>query len=213
MSQVQDRITIKGAGYCPLEIEQTVSESHDACRSTTTAAFASAVHGDESLVIVQEVDDSVDFEPDAVIASIRSAVSSAHSLQPAAIALVQKGSLIDRESGREAYEMGSLSVVKQWASAKPAVTSAASQQAGAQSLQDIQDWLMSEVSKRLGIPIAEIDPTEPLDQYGLESLDAVELTADLEDWLERSVPPMALYDHPTVESLSQFLASGESSAT
>src|SRR5438132_9896728 len=40
----------------------------------------------------------------------------------------------------------------------------------------------------------------------MDSLQAVSLAADLEDWLGQSLPPTLAYDYPTIEALAQYLA-------
>ena len=49
--------------------------------------------------------------------------------------------------------------------------------------------------------------TTPFDRYGLSSMTAVLMTGEMEDWLGRTLDPTLPYDYPTIETLSQFLAS------
>jgi acyl carrier protein len=52
----------------------------------------------------------------------------------------------------------------------------------------------------------EVDVTIPFDRYGLDSLTAVSLTGDLQDWLGVEVDPTLLYDYPTIEELVKYLS-------
>jgi acyl carrier protein len=52
---------------------------------------------------------------------------------------------------------------------------------------------------------SEIDPRQPLNELGLDSLMAVELGNALSSSLARSLPPSLLFDYPTVNDLARFL--------
>lgn len=71
----------------------------------------------------------------------------------------------------------------------------------------IKAWLVSKLSQELEIDPDEIDVQESLASYGLSSVQAVSLSGDLEDWLERKLSPTLVYDYPTIESLARYLAS------
>jgi acyl carrier protein len=70
----------------------------------------------------------------------------------------------------------------------------------------IQNWLMTQVAESAGVEVSEIDPREPFASYGLSSVAAISLTADLEDWLEVSLDPTLAWDYPTIEALSSYLS-------
>jgi hypothetical protein len=40
---------------------------------------------------------------------------------------------------------------------------------------------------------------------GMGSLDAIEVTADLQQWLGRNLSPTAIYNYPNISSLAMFL--------
>jgi acyl carrier protein len=70
----------------------------------------------------------------------------------------------------------------------------------------IRDWLVAQFAEILGIPPQEIDPNEPLMGYGLGSIQALTLVADLEDWLGRELPATLLWDCPTMGELIKYLS-------
>lgn len=70
----------------------------------------------------------------------------------------------------------------------------------------IRDWLVAKMSEMLGFPEDEIDVRDPFANYGMSSMAAVSLSADLEDWLELRLPPTLAWDYPTVEALTEYLA-------
>jgi acyl carrier protein len=51
-----------------------------------------------------------------------------------------------------------------------------------------------------------IDPDRPLQEYGVDSLDAVMLVGDLEDALDVELPATVQWDHPSLRSIAQVLA-------
>jgi acyl carrier protein len=69
----------------------------------------------------------------------------------------------------------------------------------------IQDWLVNQIAKQLGINAQTIKVTEPLTRYGLDSIDSVTIVGELEDWLDAELPPTLLWDYPTIEKASQYL--------
>ncbi len=78
---------------------------------------------------------------------------------------------------------------------------------------DIQAWLTAQIASELDIPPEAIDPGAPFESYGLSSRDAVTLSGDLEDLLDRSLSPTIVYNYPSVAALAAHLAGeAESSA-
>ena len=74
------------------------------------------------------------------------------------------------------------------------------------STEDIQMWLSQKIADRLRINVNHIDVREDLMNYGLSSRELVRISGELEKWLEFSLSPTLLYDHPSIESLSRHLA-------
>jgi acyl carrier protein len=69
----------------------------------------------------------------------------------------------------------------------------------------IQNWLVEQISEELSLDADTINVNEPLTRYGLDSIDAVTLVGDLEDWLELELPDTLFWDHPSIAQASQFL--------
>jgi acyl carrier protein len=74
------------------------------------------------------------------------------------------------------------------------------------SEETIQAWLVGRLAERLGVAETEVDVSQPFAFYGLDSLAAVSLSAELEDRLGRKLPPTLTWDYPTVVLLSRHLA-------
>ncbi|MGB3691793.1 MAG: acyl carrier protein [Spirulinaceae cyanobacterium] len=73
--------------------------------------------------------------------------------------------------------------------------------------QAIQSWLVAQLAEELSLDPKSIEVSEPLTRYGLDSIDAVTLVGDLEDWLDLELPSTLFWDHPTIEKSAQFLVS------
>ena len=63
-------------------------------------------------------------------------------------------------------------------------------------------WLTARVADYLNRAPAEIDATRPLAQYGLDSLTAVALCADIEDEYGIEADPVLAWDHPSIDALT-----------
>ena len=80
----------------------------------------------------------------------------------------------------------------------------ASAQKGA-SVEEIQNWLISRLAELMRVSPEEVHVQEPFANFGLNSIDAVSLSGDLEDFLGRQLPATLLWDFPTIEVLSRHL--------
>ena len=176
---------------------------------------------------------------DDVVTAIREAIATQHEIQVYAIMLIRPGSLPKTSSGkvqrigsRESYLDGSLSIIHTWkldqdeAQSSQVVKSEdetaqagrveeqteqeqANERVQAVSAAKIQDWLVAQVALALKINAKRIDRRAPFAQYGMDSAQAISLSADLEDWLGRSIVPTVVYDYPTIEALAYHLAGEE----
>ncbi len=72
--------------------------------------------------------------------------------------------------------------------------------------EEIQDWILARVAKKLELDPDEVNVREPFSDYGLDSRTAVALSGDLERWLGMKIPPTLVWDFPTIESASKHLA-------
>ncbi|MEO1560288.1 MAG: acyl-CoA dehydrogenase family protein, partial [Cyanobacteria bacterium J06632_19] len=72
----------------------------------------------------------------------------------------------------------------------------------------IQTWLVNWLSKKLKLPENAIDVNKSFADYGIDSVIAVELAQDLEEWLNypRAIEATIAWNFPTIESLSNYLA-------
>jgi Acyl carrier protein len=74
------------------------------------------------------------------------------------------------------------------------------------SVATIQGWLVGQLAERLGLEALEIDVEEDFANYGLNSIEAINLSGDLETILGRRLPPTLLWDYPNICTLAKYLA-------
>ena len=74
------------------------------------------------------------------------------------------------------------------------------------SKEEIEEWLSEVIQRVKRIPLEEVDPQQPLTQFGIDSLDAVTLSGELEEWLGYELPASIIYQYPTIDDLSSQLA-------
>jgi|SRR5580765_2627004 acyl carrier protein len=70
----------------------------------------------------------------------------------------------------------------------------------------IRTWLITNIASVVNMDPSSIDVRQTFDNYGLDSLQAVSLSGDLETWLNREISPTVVWDYPTVEQLAQHLS-------
>ena len=75
--------------------------------------------------------------------------------------------------------------------------------------QAIQTWLQLRIAESTQASAEEIDATLPFSYYGLDSVAALGISAELEIWLGRKLPHTLVWDYPNIKLLSAFLAHDE----
>ena len=72
--------------------------------------------------------------------------------------------------------------------------------------EEIRSWLITNIASVVNMEPSAIDVRQTFDNYGLDSLQAVSLSGDLETWLGREISPTVVWDYPTVEQLARHLS-------
>ncbi len=71
---------------------------------------------------------------------------------------------------------------------------------------EIQTWFLTNLAEILNMEAEEIDVTQPLDTYGLDSTQAMVIVTKAQKMLGFELSPMLLWHYPTIEALSARLA-------
>jgi acyl transferase domain-containing protein/acyl carrier protein len=83
---------------------------------------------------------------------------------------------------------------------------------GAKTADEIRTWLLAKVAARVGADPRVLDPRERFSRYGLDSMKAAGVTAELSEFLGRPLPRTLVWDHPSVDALVRFLTSAPSTS-
>lgn len=61
------------------------------------------------------------------------------------------------------------------------------------------------MAHHLKLNAGDIDPHKNITSYGLDSIDAVTILGDLEDWLDIELPSTLLWDYSNIQDVSQYI--------
>ncbi|YAF94567.1 MAG: AMP-binding protein [Nodularia sp. CChRGM 3473] len=75
------------------------------------------------------------------------------------------------------------------------------------SPESIQRWIADHLNQEWKVPMQSIAPKKSFADYGLDSVMAVNLAQELEDWLNHPIEATIVWNFPTIESLANHLAS------
>jgi acyl transferase domain-containing protein/acyl carrier protein len=218
--RIKDLIIIRGRNHHPQDIERTAQAAHPALRVGCGIAFSLDEDAGEQLVLVQEVTPSDDLDLDAVLLAIRRAVTESHDLHAHRVVLIAPRTLPKTSSGklqrracRDALVEGTLDPIAEWSDPVPTAEQpevAASpgpppRRDATRGASGIEHWLVRRVASILELDPAEIDPSEPFATYGLDSVQAVSLSGEVEEWFGVPVEPTLVWDHPTIRDVARLL--------
>jgi acyl transferase domain-containing protein/acyl-CoA synthetase (AMP-forming)/AMP-acid ligase II len=213
--RIKDVVIVRGRNHYPQDIEETVQALDEALVADSGAAFAVEREGGEQLVIVQEVDKRSGADPDALLRRIPAAVLDAHEITPSIVVLIKRSTLPKTSSGkvqrgatRDAWLQGTLRVAAELHIGPQASAErpARADEVGPRAPSDIEAWLCARVAAKVGLSSLDIDPSEPVARYGVDSALAAELIEELQDWLQLKLDTTISYDHPTIERLARAVA-------
>ncbi|HHP7229565.1 MAG TPA: aminotransferase class I/II-fold pyridoxal phosphate-dependent enzyme [Xenococcaceae cyanobacterium] len=72
--------------------------------------------------------------------------------------------------------------------------------------ESLEGWLIDKVAELLAIKPHEINVEQDFSEYGLDSAEAVNLSGELESYLNCRLSPTLLWDYPSIETLAEYLA-------
>jgi len=70
----------------------------------------------------------------------------------------------------------------------------------------VSEWLVDKIATRLRVAPEQVDTTKYFDEFGLDSMEALMLSAELEKWLGFELEPTALWYHPTIPDLAGYIS-------
>lgn len=226
--RLKEILILRGRNFYPQDIERTVErEAAGVLRLGCCAAFPIDRGGQERLAIVAEVDRHYPFGPDqaeTLVRRLRAAVASEHQIALHLLVLAPASSVPKTSSGklqrrkcREQLLQGAITEISRWE-----LTTDSSQEDLVKLPQMTMDKeppfdfvsvsgaLIRILARLTGLPQSQIDLNGPLSAFGVDSLKAVEILAELEVWSGRNIKGDGIdVDIPLRELAEIIVASGD----
>ena len=216
-SRLKDLIVIRGVNYYPQDIELFVHKSHEALRPGNGAAFSVVQDKQECLVVINELKkvskDTINTKE--IIEKIRQDLSQEFAVAVHAVILIESNTILKTSSGKIrrqackiAYLKDELNVVDDWHSPKTGFKDqllSEDRRPKGMTRAEIEQWIISRISKKLGLASELIESEKSFVYYGLDSIMSLEMTEDLSALLKRPVPADSVYNFPTIASLAKWL--------
>ncbi len=213
-----DLIIVRGLNRYPQDIEATARGSHPLLEAGYGAAFVADGHGRQRLVLVQEATrkGEVDFAP--VLDAVRGAVLAEHGLALDAIVLVRCGTIpktssgkIQRHACRAAFLAGELKALAEHRGLLVDSAAPGTEDAGASlahpaphsSLAAALAAVCQHARALAGAALPDLTPDASLTALGLDSLQRLELAAELEKTFAGHLPDTVFIQARTLEDLAQ----------
>ncbi|WP_235908626.1 AMP-binding protein [Roseiconus nitratireducens] len=234
--RLKDIIILRGRNLFPQDIESTVvdfvrtvtqagsGDGQTARHSGIAAAFSVAGGRSEALAIIAELPRSREHLdlPD-LARQIRRNVIEVHEVDPQHIWLVRAASIPVTTSGkvrrsscrdqflndsvRTSYRYDRSSFSEQAPIAFPGLPERPRESDRSEVRQAVENWMSNWLIARGGVAPTELSLEKPFTDYGLDSMAAVELSGEAEDWTGVALTPEVAWNNPTVASLSEYIAS------
>jgi amino acid adenylation domain-containing protein len=213
----KDLIVVRGRNVYPQDLERAAERAHPAIRAGGIAAFAEAERaaGDAQIAIVCELERGrTSVDADAVGRAVRRAVSERCEVAVATVVLIEAGRIPKTSSGKirrracaAALAAGALQAVGESRAAAPATDPPDRSQILAGSGRDraaLVAELVVAAAIRRGAPDA--DGTQSLLDVVTDSMNAVEVAADLHGALGVEVPLADILGDASIDELAARLA-------
>ncbi|MHB8954404.1 MAG: AMP-binding protein [Pirellulaceae bacterium] len=221
----KELLIIRGRNLDPADLEFTAQSAHPALLTDSGAAFSCDVDGEERLVLINELDRAfrtADFAE--IFRAVRRAIVEQHAVDPYALILIRPASLPRTTSGKirrtlaaELYANKELKVAAQWNrddAGRPSGQAISLRRSRTHADSSRVDRLAEQIERRIlewlrhrvGVSDSQLDREKPFSEHGVDSVAAVELSCELENWLKIKLSPMTAWQYPTPAAISRHLA-------
>ncbi|EMB16900.1 AMP-binding protein [Rhodopirellula europaea] len=229
----KDVVILRGRNLFPQDIEATVKGLLQA-NVLQCAAVATTGRTGDALTVAAEVSRHVDAEElPEIVRHIRRAIIDDHEVDARQVLITRPGGIplttsgkVQRQQCRSMIEAGELSARYQWSRnrfiddsesvALPELPTRVTREEIPEATEQITAWLLAWLSGHSGEQIhedgerpvrnASLTPETPFAETGMDSLTAVELSSELEDWLGIELTPVLAFNYPTSARLAAYLA-------
>jgi acyl-CoA synthetase (AMP-forming)/AMP-acid ligase II/acyl carrier protein len=209
VGRLKERIILRGRNLHPSQIEDAVLSAHPALRAPA-AAFIVEARDSEALGVACEVKRGTPAaQHAAILAAIQRELGDRLGITAQSLALLRAGSAPRTTSGklrrlacRQMLDAGELRALARWDCADVPLPEPAGAPPDAAR---IRAWIARWVAARHALAEDAIDPQRPLQDFGLDSMEAIELVYALEDWLHLPLDAALLWRTGTLQALAEHL--------
>jgi acyl-CoA synthetase (AMP-forming)/AMP-acid ligase II/acyl carrier protein len=220
--RTKELIIVRGRNYFPQDIEATVGAINEYPLQRSVALSIEGARG-EALGIVVELPRHTPNELyPAICRQIRRQVIEEHEIDPRQIVLTLPASIPVTTSGklrrgecRRWFENGNEKSLYRWRRSGateapplqlPPLPESPRTEDHALVCDCVSDWIIQWLTTRGGIESGRVDVNLRFDDFGLDSLMAIELIGDLEDACDIELAPTIAWEHPTIEKMASLIA-------
>ena len=72
--------------------------------------------------------------------------------------------------------------------------------------EEIEAWLISKIAQKVSMSPHRVERHQPFSSFGIDSIAAVSLVGDMEEWTGCRLSPTLMYDYPNIEALARHVA-------
>ncbi len=220
--RIKDVVIVRGRNYSPQDIEGTVASIKGVTPGRVAAVSVEGPRAEGLGIVAELTRDTEDASFATTVRQIRRAVIDEHDIDPRLVLLARLGTLSVTTSGklqrslcRQAILEGTFKARYRWernggAESPPIPIPTLPEANSDRNCMVIESivatWLGDWLIARLGIEPEEIQVDRRFDDYGLDSLAAVELSGELEDWSGIELTPANAWEHPTIAAMAELVA-------
>ncbi|HVR99607.1 MAG TPA: AMP-binding protein, partial [Thermoanaerobaculia bacterium] len=214
--RLKDLIVLRGRNLYPQDVELSAERAHPALRAGGGAAFSVDERGEESVVVVHEVERRAG-PLGEITDAVRRAVAEEHGVRVADVVLLRAGTIpktssgkIQRRECRSRYLAGELEPLHRSATA-PATSGRLLTRYDLLALDPAERpavltaWLREETARRAGVSVEGIGPDTVIAAAGLDSLALFHLQGRLETDLGLALPAASLAELSIAELCERLL--------
>ena len=219
----KDVIILRGRNHYPQDIESSIRTAGE---DSVVQSVAVSIAGPQADLLAIVVEVSRHLEDEALpelIRKIRRQIIEDHEVdarrvvmvRPATIPLTTSGK-VQRQACRQMLMEDKITARHDWKQSQlgeaagsvdlPPLPKRVTPDSVEQASEQIQTWLIAWLRSRDTADSVQVSPDSGFDEYGLDSLAAVELSGELEDWLGLELTPVLAWNYPTPAKLARYLA-------
>lgn len=221
--RIKELIIVRGRNYFPHDIEATVSQVDTQPCGRVAAVSIDGPRGEALGIAIEVSKRCTAAKFSSLVRRVRRQTIDEHDIDPRAVILVKTGAIpvttsgkLRRNDSRGLFSPNAVSVLHRWyrsnALESPPIDLPILPDAPAehdfQLIRDrVCDWMVQWLIVRGGIGADQIEVARRFEDYGLDSLMAIELVGDLEDACDVELTPTVAMQHGTILKMATRVAS------